>query len=203
MNRYTKDGQTFYKAGDKVGDKYCVSEAWLLRNGYGVYTVVADDGVDGLYDGKWIHYTGKPAPPPEPQPEPEPTPEELKEKARQQKLQAIEAYDTSSAVNGFQYNGVTMWIDKATRVGLVNAVDSAILLDKEDITFGISGVSVTMSCTAAQGMLAQLEMYALDCYNVTLGHKTAVNALETREEIEAYDYTVGYPEQLVFNDNEA
>jgi len=198
--RYTKDGQQMYKAGDKVGDKYCVSEAWLARNGYYEYTTKAEDGVDGVVDGKWVHYTGAPyvAPEPEPTPVPEKTAEELLAEARQHKLMQIEAYDTSSAVNGFTYQGQTMWIDKATRVGLVNAVDSAILLGKEPITFGISGISVTMACTEAKGMLAQLEMYALDCYNVTLAHKAAVSEIGTVEEVNAYDITSGYPQKLAF-----
>lgn len=114
------------------------------------------------------------------------------------KIAKIEAYDTSEAVNGFFFNGQPMWIDKATRVGLVNATDSAILLGKENITFGISGVSVTLPCAAAKAMLAQLEMYALDCYNVTLKHKTDVADFGTITEVETYDITAGYPPKLEF-----
>lgn len=115
-----------------------------------------------------------------------------------QKIADIDAYDTSDAVNGFAYQGQTMWIDKATRVGLVNAVDSAMLLGKETITFGISGVSVTLPCAVAKAMLAQLELYALECYNVTLAHKNAVAELSNVAEIEAYDITAGYPSKLEF-----
>lgn len=114
------------------------------------------------------------------------------------KIAEIDRYDTSDAVNGFTYNGQTMWIDKATRVGLVNAVDSAIMLGKEDITFGISGVSVTLPCTTAKAMLAQLELYALDCYNVTLAHKTAVENMDSIADVDAYDVSVGYPPKLEF-----
>lgn len=118
--------------------------------------------------------------------------------AKAERLAQIDAYDTSDAVNSFTYNGQTMWIDKATRVGLVNAVDSAMLLGKEDITFGISGVSVTLPCTTAKAMLAKLELYALECYNVTLAHKNAVDTLTSIEDIDAYDYTTGYPDKLEF-----
>ena len=47
-------------------------------------------------------------------------------------------------------------------------------------------------------MLNALELYALNCYNVTQSHISAVKALQTIEEIENYDYTVGYPVKLSF-----
>jgi hypothetical protein len=47
-------------------------------------------------------------------------------------------------------------------------------------------------------MLSALEVYAVDCYNVTTDHIYAIQSLTTIEEIEAYDYTVGYPEKLTF-----
>lgn len=117
---------------------------------------------------------------------------------KERKIAEVVAYDTSDAVNGFTYQGQTMWIDKATRVGLVNAVDSAILLGKETITFGIGGISVTLPCDVAKAMLAQLELYALECYNVTLAHKNAVAELSNVADVEAYDITVGYPKKLAF-----
>ena len=48
-------------------------------------------------------------------------------------------------------------------------------------------------------MLAALEVYAVDCYNKTTDHIFTVNALETLEEVEAYNYMVDYPEVLTFN----
>ena len=51
-------------------------------------------------------------------------------------------------------------------------------------------------------MLAALELYALASYNATQEHIAAVKALATKEEVEAYDYTSGYPDKLVFNLNQ-
>ena len=48
-------------------------------------------------------------------------------------------------------------------------------------------------------MLSSLELYALNCYNVTAQHKSSVEAMETVEELESYDYTEVYPEKLVFS----
>jgi hypothetical protein len=47
-------------------------------------------------------------------------------------------------------------------------------------------------------MLVLLEVYAAEALNTTERHKIAINALETIEEIEAYDYTTGYPTKLAF-----
>jgi hypothetical protein len=46
-------------------------------------------------------------------------------------------------------------------------------------------------------MLGLVEVYASDCLNVTEGHKRAVQALETVEAVEDYDYTTGYPEKVI------
>lgn len=120
------------------------------------------------------------------------------EDAKAQKVAEIETYDTSDAVNGFTYGGQTMWLDKATRVGLVNAIDCTMMIGDEQVTFGIGNVSVTLPCPTAKQMMAALEVYALKCYNVTLAHKNAVMALETADEVAAYDITAGYPEKLAF-----
>ena len=47
-------------------------------------------------------------------------------------------------------------------------------------------------------MLQQIELYALACYNTTQGHIKAINQLETKEEIEAYNFKTGYPGKLSF-----
>ena len=55
---------------------------------------------------------------------------------------------------------------------------------------------MTIPCDTAIGMLSALEMYALACFNVTAGHKAAVQALTSVDEVMAYDYSTNYPEQL-------
>lgn len=120
------------------------------------------------------------------------------EEAKEDKIAEINIYDKSTSVNEFTLYGTPMWLDKSTRVGLVNAVNSAKVLGQETVTLGLGGHTYTLPCDTALAMLASLEMYALACYNVTLSHKNAVKALETIEAVEAYDYKAGYPEKLVF-----
>lgn len=47
-------------------------------------------------------------------------------------------------------------------------------------------------------MLSALELYALECYNVTAAHKANVMALESVGDVVAYDYESGYPDKLNF-----
>ena len=41
--------------------------------------------------------------------------------AKKAKIAEIAAYDTSDKVNGFMLNGLLVWLDKETRVGLMNS----------------------------------------------------------------------------------
>ena len=43
------------------------------------------------------------------------------EEAKEMLLTEIDDYDTSSTINGFMLNGLLVWLDKATRVGLMNS----------------------------------------------------------------------------------
>ena len=48
-------------------------------------------------------------------------------------------------------------------------------------------------------MLYALEVYASECYDVTARHEANIAELDNIEMVDAYDYTVGYPQKLVFN----
>lgn len=116
-------------------------------------------------------------------------------------LTNIEKYDTSDAVNEFIINGIGMWLDGDTqRPKLRGAVQT--YLDKElgDYPLCVEGVGVIpVAPTKLLSMLADIEVYAIECFTKTFEHKEAVNALTTCEELVSYDYTEGYPEKLVFN----
>lgn len=47
-------------------------------------------------------------------------------------------------------------------------------------------------------MLLAIEIYASGCYDNTQRHLAEVDKLETKEEIESYDYRSGYPNILEF-----
>lgn len=111
-------------------------------------------------------------------------------------LAAIEAYDTSSAVNGFILNGQRVWLDKATRVGLMNSTTIAKSMGQATTTLWLGDAKLVVECDKAIQLLSALEMYALECFNVTAAHKKAVSEMSTVEEVLEYDYTAGYPKML-------
>lgn len=118
------------------------------------------------------------------------------QQVKQDKLQEIDTYDLSSAVNGFMLNGLLVWLDKATRVGLMNSTTIAKAAGQETTTLWLGGLKLVVDCDKAIQLLSALEMYALECFNVTASHKAAANELTTIEEVEAYDYKEGYPKML-------
>lgn len=109
---------------------------------------------------------------------------------------AITAYDSSSAVNAFLLNGIQVWLDKATRVGLMNSTTIAKNMGQEKTTLWLGSYQLEVDCDKAIQLLSALEMYALDCFNVTAAHKKAVSELDNIEAVLTYDYKSGYPNKL-------
>lgn len=114
------------------------------------------------------------------------------------KIDEILAYDSSSAVNEFSIGGQPMWLDKATRAGLLLRFEAEGKAMRETTTLWYEGQSYTLPLAQAQQILIALELYASACYDKTQSHIAAVMALESKEAVEAYDYTTGYPEKLSF-----
>ncbi len=111
-------------------------------------------------------------------------------------LEYIEKYDASSSVNSFVLNGASVWLDKATRVGLMNSTTIAKSMGSETTTLWLGEVKLEVECDKAIQLLSALEMYALECFNVTAAHKKAVSTLESIEDVLAYDFTANYPSKL-------
>ena len=126
------------------------------------------------------------------------------EEAKEMLLAEIDAYDQSSAVNGFYLNGLLIpWskddpsspnVDK--RMGLRQNIADKVALGEENISIWMKGMSFTMPCAQAEVLMRSIENYAYECFNVTAAHKKAVSELTTIEEVEKYDITAGYPAQL-------
>ena len=110
----------------------------------------------------------------------------------------ITAYDTSSAVNSFTLQGKQMWLPKETRVGLMNSITIEKAAGKETTVLWFDGESYTIPVDQAIQMLSALELYALECYNVTAAHTAQVLTLSDVSAVVSYDYTANYPEKLNF-----
>ena len=130
--------------------------------------------------------------------EPTPTPEELLARAKANKIAELEAYDDSE-VNSFSVNGKDMWLDHDVRQQLRISLDALSQAGRDTVTKWFDGIEYTYPIDVWYYMLGLVEVYAADALNVTEAHKAAINALESIEEVEAYEFS-GYPEKLSFGE---
>ena len=115
---------------------------------------------------------------------------------RKAMLAYIEKYDASSSVNSFLLNGMDVWLDKVTRMGLMNSTTIAKAAGLDETTLWLGDIELVVDCDKAIQLLSALEIYALECFNVTASHKAAVNKLDNIDAVLTYDYREGYPEKL-------
>lgn len=120
------------------------------------------------------------------------------EDVKRNKVDAILAYDNSEAVNEFTIGGQSVWLDKATRAGLLLRFEAESKVGREETTLWNEGVSYTLPLESAMQMLIALELYASECYDNTQRHLAEVQKMDSKEAVEAYDYTIGYPSKLLF-----
>ena len=118
--------------------------------------------------------------------------------AKEEAIEQIEAYDVSDNVDSFTLQGKQMWLKYERRVGLTNSITTEKNAGREVTVLWHDGVKYELPVDAALQMLAALELYALECYNVTEAHKADIEALTTVEEVVAYDYESDYPAKLNF-----
>lgn len=124
----------------------------------------------------------------------EPTLLELKAR----KIAELQAYDSSESVNSFSIGNVSGWLNKSTRVGLMNSISIERESGRPETTIWLNDAKLVLSIEKAIDMLQQIELYALACYHTTQGHIKAINQLETKGEIEVYNFKTGYPGKLSF-----
>lgn len=117
---------------------------------------------------------------------------------RKRKKDEILAYDSSEEVNQFCMQEHGVWLDKATRAGLMLRLQAEQAMGKESTTLWYGNHQFELQMANAFQMLYALEVYASACYDNTQRHIANVSLLESREEIEAYDYRSGYPGKLEF-----
>lgn len=170
MKRYIKDGKIKHR-----------NEIVIRKDGMNTYNPTEEMI---LADG-WEEYIT---------PVYEPTIEDY----RKRKKDEIARYDSSDEVNAFYMQGQRMWLDKATRAGLMLRLQAEQSMGKETTTLWYGSHQFELPMANAFQMLYALELYASQCYDNTQRHMAAVDVLENKEEIEAYDYRTGYPEELNF-----
>ena len=114
-------------------------------------------------------------------------------------LNYIEKYDVSSSVNSFYLNGKQEWLDKATRVGLMNSINVAQKSGSQKIELWLENYKLELDCNKAIELLSKIEMYAMNCFNATAMHKKQVSEFSNIEDFLNYDYKSGYPDKLIID----
>lgn len=113
-------------------------------------------------------------------------------------LKEIETYDTSSSVNCFFLNGAPMWLDKATRTGLMLRLNAELQIGQKNTTLWYEGDDYELDIEAALTMLYAIERYASACYDNTQKHLSKVATISSMADVETYNYKDGYPDKLEF-----
>lgn len=118
--------------------------------------------------------------------------------AKQRKLDEITAYNTSDNVDAFLLNGEKHWLTLDERKAAELSTKAHQTLGHDTTEQCLGGKFYTIPCGTLLLMLAQLEVYALYCFNNAIRQQAEVNNLASLEEVENYDVTKGYPEMLSF-----
>ena len=172
MKLYIKDGKISYpnKIVLEIGDRsiYNPSEKDLINNGWIVYEKPQEDVTI--------------------------TPEIAKE----DKIKEVQLFDKSDEINQFYIGEDALWFDKNERAGLMMRFRAEQESESINTVIWYNGKQYPMTVTDAIQILNSVEIYAAQCFDNTQRHIAAINQLNEVEEIESYDYYVGYPEKLRF-----
>ena len=121
------------------------------------------------------------------------------EVVKSQKIAKIQDYDKSEGVNSFTLNGRLVWLDKDTRVGLVNSLQIEKSAGRVDTELWLNGFMYKLPIDYVLQMLVVLELYAKECYNMTQQHIANVKNLDDLNRVWNYNYTKGYPKRPSFD----
>lgn len=114
------------------------------------------------------------------------------------KVQA-QGYDKCGRVNRFYLGGRTMWLDSGMRRKICSRLAAEEASGRDMTTLWDGTTPIPMPVRGAREMLDQLELYAIDCYDITARHLAVIEELQTIEELRAFDISVGYPESPHFS----
>ena len=180
-------------AGKKiVKDNFvCGTVVWLaVGDATDAYKEVSVEEADAMEKAQREIEGGKPD-----EETPVETPSDI-DMAKAAKIAEIAAYSDSDAVNSLTFNGIKTWLTRTVRDGYDTSITAAKNLGETNVTFMVGDNEMQLPVEQARRVLDLVQRYADACFLVTERHKIAVKALQTVEEVKAYDYTTGYPEKL-------
>lgn len=122
--------------------------------------------------------------------------EDTAEDLKKIKLQEIINYDKSEDVNKFFINNFSLWLSREERIVIKDRFQREKDAGKEKTRLLYKGLVLELTPDIGIHLINMVSAYADQCFDVTEAHKSALNDLTTKEEIQSYDYTVGYPEKI-------
>lgn len=180
--RFAKEGwEAIVPAFIKYGKQYYYLRVNPVEDGYDIIATEA------LYD----HYPT--------QEDAEQLYNELLAAAIHHKKVEIEEYSRSSAIKTYLLNGVAGWENSEDRNSISKAASNKAAIGRTTYTLYHGGVGFPTTPNEVITLLAKVEVYASDCYDVTEQHKRHVEALLNIQEVKDYNHTLGYPDKLHFN----
>lgn len=105
----------------------------------------------------------------------------------------IKGYDQTDNVNRFYLAGLPLWLDKATRVGLVNSISAEKRDGCENTDLWFGNIMIQLPVDDALEKLDKVELYAKNCYNVTAKHIAEIEQIDNLVALQEYDITTEYP----------
>ena len=122
--------------------------------------------------------------------------EDTAEDLKKIKLQEIINYDKSEDVNKFFINNFSLWLSREERIVIKDRFQREKDAGKEKTRLLYKGLVLELTPDMGIHLINMVSAYADQCFDITEAHKSALNDLTTKEEIQSYDYTVGYPEKI-------
>ena len=118
---------------------------------------------------------------------------------KDEKIKQLMEYDKSTEVNIFYYQDIPMWLELEKRNNLLNnSIPACENAGAKTVYLSLGDISADFPIQLAKAMLLQVEYYAKLAFDTTDKHRLAILALETKSEVKAYDFKVGYPEKIRF-----
>lgn len=110
----------------------------------------------------------------------------------------ITAYDKSRHVEDFTLGGVHLWLNHDMRGKVKENLETSQQLGETETVLRFNGMAFPMTVEQGWQMYYAVLAYARECWNTTESHLSAIDALQTVDELLAYDYKSGYPQKLAF-----
>lgn len=126
------------------------------------------------------------------------TEEEILKQEKENRINDLLMYDSSDNINIFYVNETPIWLDKATRSGLMLRFQAESAVGKTDTSLWYNSVEFKLPISVAIQILYTLEIYASQCYDVTQYHISQILKMDSLDNLKQYNYNTGYPEILRF-----